>query len=190
MFRWVSLVPQTVKNFPAMPKNQVWSLDQEDPLEKEMATHSSFLAWRIPRTEESSGLQSMGWQRVRHDWVTTISLHFSCSISFNYLVLTTYYFNMVKKPIVCIQFITLLVLRCHYQPIAVILSHICFPVAQLCPTLCDHMDWRMPGFSVFHHLLELAQTHVLWVGDAIQPTNPLSSPSPPAFNLSQYQDLF
>ena len=58
---------QTVKNLPAMPETQVWSLGQEDPLEKGMATHSSFLAWRIPWTEESGGLQSMGLQRVRHD---------------------------------------------------------------------------------------------------------------------------
>ena len=46
---------------------QVWSLGQEDPLEKEMATHSSILAWRIPWTEEPDGLQSMGLQRVKHD---------------------------------------------------------------------------------------------------------------------------
>ena len=47
--------------------DMVWSMDQEDPLEKEMATHSNILAWRIPRTEEPGGLQSMGSQRVRHD---------------------------------------------------------------------------------------------------------------------------
>ena len=48
------------------------------------------------------------------------------------------------------------------------------------------MDCSTPGFPVFHHLSELAQTHVQWVGDAIQPSHPLSSPSPPAFNLSQH----
>ena len=63
-------------------------------------------------------------------------------------------------------------------------------VAQLCPTLCNPMDWRTPGFPVHHQLLELAQTHVRRVSDAIQPPHPLSSPSPPAFNLSQHQDLF
>ena len=62
-----SLVVQTVKNLPAMQKTQVLSLGQEDPLEKRMATHSSILAWRIPWTEELSGLQSVGWQRVEQD---------------------------------------------------------------------------------------------------------------------------
>ena len=62
-----SLVAQAVKNAPAMRETQVQSLDQEDPLEKEMATHSSILVWEIPWTEEPGGLQSMGSQRVRHD---------------------------------------------------------------------------------------------------------------------------
>ena len=58
---------QLVKNLPAMQEAQVRSLGQKDPLEKGMATQSSILAWRIPWTEELSGLQSMGSQRVRHD---------------------------------------------------------------------------------------------------------------------------
>ena len=63
-------------------------------------------------------------------------------------------------------------------------------VAQSCPTLCDPMDYRTPGFPVHHQLLELTQTHVHWVSDAIQSSHPLSSPSPSAFNLSQHQGLF
>ena len=63
-------------------------------------------------------------------------------------------------------------------------------VAQLCSTLCDPMDCSMPGFPVHHQLPQLAQTHVHQVSDAIQPSYPLSSPSPPAFNLSQQQSLF
>ena len=63
----VSLVVQVVKNLPATWETQVQSLGQEDPLEKEMATHSSILAWRIPWTEDPGRLQSMGSQRVRHD---------------------------------------------------------------------------------------------------------------------------
>ena len=58
---------QRLKRLPAMWETWVQSLDQEDPLEKEMATHSSILAWRIPWTEEPGGLQSMGSQRVGHD---------------------------------------------------------------------------------------------------------------------------
>ena len=56
-----------IKNLPAIQETQVRSLGREDPLEKEMATHSSTLAWEIPWTEESGGLQSMGSQRIRHD---------------------------------------------------------------------------------------------------------------------------
>ena len=63
-------------------------------------------------------------------------------------------------------------------------------VARLCLTLCNPMDCSTPGFHVLHQLPELAQTHVHQVGDAIQPPYPLSSPSPPAFNLSQNHDLF
>ena len=63
-------------------------------------------------------------------------------------------------------------------------------VAQLGPTLCDPMDCSTPGFPVHHQLLELAQTHVDYVSNAIQPSYPLSSPSPPTFNLSHHQGLF
>ena len=62
------LMAQTVKNLPAMWETQVWPLAWEDPLEKEMATHSSILAWRVPWTEEPGGLQCLGLQNVRHDW--------------------------------------------------------------------------------------------------------------------------
>ena len=65
-----SLVAQMVKNLPAIWETWVQSLGQEDPLEKEMATHSSILAWRIPWIEEPGGLQFMGSQRVRHNWAT------------------------------------------------------------------------------------------------------------------------
>ena len=63
-------------------------------------------------------------------------------------------------------------------------------VAQSCPTLCDPMNHSTPGLPVHHQLPECTQTHVHWVGDAIQSTHPLSSPSSPAFNLSQHQGLF
>ena len=63
-------------------------------------------------------------------------------------------------------------------------------VAQSCLTLCDPMDCSMPGLPVHHKLPESTQTHVYQVGDAIQPSHPLSSPSPPAPNPSQHQGLF
>ena len=63
-------------------------------------------------------------------------------------------------------------------------------IAQSCLTLCDPMNHSTPGLPVYHHLLEFTQTHIHRVGDAIQPSHPLSSPSPPAPNLSQHQSLF
>ena len=69
-----SLVDQMVKSLTAVRETQVWSLGQEDPLEKEMATHSSILAWKSPWMEEPGRLQSMGLQRVRHSWATSLSL--------------------------------------------------------------------------------------------------------------------
>ena len=63
-------------------------------------------------------------------------------------------------------------------------------VAQSCPTLCDPMNYSTPGLPVHHQLPEFTQTHVHLVGDAIQTSHPLSSPSPPAFNLSKPQGLF
>ena len=66
----------------------------------------------------------------------------------------------------------------------------CLSAVKSCLTLCEPMDCSTPGSSVLHHVPELAQMHVHWVGDAIQPSHPLSPPSPFAFNLSQHQGLF
>ena len=71
------LVAQMVKRLPAVQETLVRSLGWEDPQEKEMATHSSTLAWKIPRTEEPGRLQSIGSQRVGHDWATSLSLWLS-----------------------------------------------------------------------------------------------------------------
>ena len=114
-----------VENLPAMQAMWVWCLSMKDSLEKEMATHSSILAWRIP------WIWGAWWTRVQSS-----------------------------------------------------------SVIQSCPTLCDPMDYSMPGFPVHHQLLGFTQTHVHWVGGAIQPSHPLSSPFPPTFNLSQHQGLF
>ena len=66
----------------------------------------------------------------------------------------------------------------------------CTSVTKSCLTPCDPMGCSTSGFSVFHYLPELAQIHIHWVGDAIQPSHPLSPPSPPVFNHSQHQGLF
>ena len=68
--------------------------------------------------------------------------------------------------------------------------HGLYQFSQSCPTLCDPMNHSMPGLPVHHQLPESIQTHVHWVCDAIQPSHPLSSPSPPALSLSQHQGLF
>ena len=73
-----SLVAQSVKNLPVVQETWVQSLGWEDPLEKEMATHFSILAWKISWTEEPGGLQSKGSQRVRHNWVTNTYSCTSC----------------------------------------------------------------------------------------------------------------
>ena len=73
-FLWTSLVAQMVKHLPAMQETWVWSLGWEDPLEKEMATHSSILVWKIPWMEEPGKLQPMWLQRFRQDWATSLSL--------------------------------------------------------------------------------------------------------------------
>ena len=70
------------------------------------------------------------------------------------------------------------------------LCSICqFSSVQSCPTLCNPMYYSTPGFPVLYHLLEFAQTHVHWVSDAIQPSHPVSSPIPPASNLSEHQSF-
>ena len=73
-------MPQRVKHLPAMQETRVQSLGPEDPLEKEMATHSSILAWKIPWTEKPGRLQSTGSQRVGHNCVTSLSTFFQMYI--------------------------------------------------------------------------------------------------------------
>ena len=78
-----ALAAQTVKLLSAMQDTQVGSLGWEDPLQKEMAAHSSILAWKIPWTMEPGRLQSVGSQRVGHDWATSLSLSLSCQLHLN-----------------------------------------------------------------------------------------------------------
>ena len=95
-----------------------------------------------------------------------------------------------------VQCTTIVYCFLYLQPFLFLLCEILsFPLlflssVQSCPTLCDPMDCSMPGLPVHHQLPELAQTHVHRVSDTIQPSHPLSSPSPPAFSHSQHQGLF
>ena len=87
-------------------------------------------------------------------------------------------------------FLCLLPLQADSLPLSPLSCQSVSSVAQLCPTLCNPMNHSTPGLPVHHQLLEFTQTHAHRVGDAIQPSHPLSSPSPPAPNPSQHQDLF
>ena len=77
---YLSLLAQRVKRLPRVGETKVRSLGQEDPLQKEMATHSSTLAWKIPWTVEHGRLQSTGSQRVGQDWATSLHLHLTCDL--------------------------------------------------------------------------------------------------------------
>ena len=133
-------------------------------LEKEMATHSSVLAWGIPGMEEPGGLLSLGLHSVEHDWRDL------AAAAATYGVRLVGSFRKGK----CIL---------HNSSVRFSL------VAQSCLTLCDPMNLSTPGLPVHHQLSEFTQTHVHRVNDAIQPSHPLSSPSPPAPNPSQHQSF-
>ena len=86
-----TLVYQTVKNWPAMQETWAGSLVWEDPLEESMATHSSILAWRIQWTEEPGGLQSMGSQRVSHNWANNSIFYIFSKLSVHYLFILSHW---------------------------------------------------------------------------------------------------
>jgi len=141
-----------------------------------MATHSSVLAWRIPGTGKPGGLSSMGSHRVGHDWSDL------AAVAAAYILLFILNFgseiHITKKIILCKQ---------NWQ----IFSYYNFSsVTQSCPTLCDPMNHSTPGLPIYYQLLEFTQIHVHRVSDAIQPSHPLSSLSPPAPNPFQHQSLF
>ena len=143
-----SPLAQRVKNLPAVQKTQelwVQSLSQKDPLEKDIVTHSSTLAWEV----EPGGLYSP-WGHKELDMTERLTLRWTFG---------------------CLE----------YQIIS---------VTQSCPTLCDPMNRSTPGLPVHHQLPEFTETHVHQLSDAIQPSHPLSSPSPLAPSPSQHQSLF
>ena len=170
-----------------------------------MATHSSVIAWRIPWTEEPGGLQSMGSQRVvvskeKPRQVPRFGISEGKHTGTPSKAAAAAAKLLQSCPSLCdpidgsppgssihgiFQARVL-----EWVPQVMGSTQIHCSVAQLCPTLCNPMDCSTPGLPVLHHLLELTQTHIHRLSDAIQPSHPLLSPSPPAFNLSQHWGLF
>ena len=147
-----------------------------------MAAHSSVLVWRIPGTGQPGGLPSMGSHRVGHDWSDLAAA-----------AVPEVGVNLATSDVCPTQRETWengLPWGRLFLRFGSIIESCCCSVKKWCTTLCDLIDGSMPGFPVLHYLPEVAQTLVHWVGDAIQPSHPLSSPSPPALNLSQHQGLF
>ena len=155
----------------------------------------------------------MGSQRVRHDWATNRHTHEDRGyVSLVLLIAAFWLFSLLfpKKPgfesrvirlyhpfFVVVLTHWLWVIPVHFlrtlapDSPSLSLSSVQFSsVTQSCPTLCGPMNRSMPGLPVHHQLPGFTQTHVHWVSDAIQPSHPLSSPSPPAPNPSQHQSLF
>ena len=166
--------------------DQVLFLGREDPLEKEMAPHSSILTWRIPWTEEFGLLQPMGWQESDTTYRLNRHHHSHEYKSQDFISSPLHPFPIL--PIV-IQLIPSNPAWAFYL-FSFTISVQFNSVTQSCLALGDPMDCSTPGFPVHHQLLEPTETHVYRVGDTIQPSHPLLSPSPPAFNLSQHQGFF
>ena len=136
--------------------------------------------WGTGKSGVLQSLRLQSWTQLSSWTTTTMSIMWiCCNLPSQWLISLHlncfYFFTIMKDDEMNILYILLIYIS---------------SVAQLCLTLCDSMDCSRPGFPVHHQLLERAQTHVHWVGDAIQASHPLSSPSPPTFNLSQHQGLF
>ena len=195
-----------MKNLLVILQTWVLSLLWEDPLEMEMATHSGILTWRIPWTEEPGWLQSTDSQRVGHNWATnTFKVHlfpFLCGQSSELWQLMSRYSPVFVELLLHLVFwypcdsSQDMAQNIVYSPwertkgLWLCLETQFNSVPQSCLTLCNLMDCSRPSFPIHHQLPGLAQTHVHQVSDAIQPSHPLSLPSPPAFNHSQHQGLF
>ena len=177
---------------------------------------------RCWRTGKPGMLQSVGLQRVRHDWQTEkqhtfqfLILAFQLLLKKSHITFHLYLTLNQKRFLLqldwslsdfahsCLHIFSYAILPfwyalsivfCLFKPGHcsrlnwILLSF--SSVIQLCLTLCNPMDCSTLGLPVHHQLSDFTQTHVHWVSDAIQPSHPLSSPSPPAFNISQHQGLF
>ena len=137
--------------------------------------------------------RSMGSQRVRQDWATELnwiqlsSLVTVCILFGNH-ILSFFLFLIIF--FLSIQWIHSYEGSFNNTQALSVTDLQFSSVTQWCPTLCNPMDCSKSGLPVHHQFPEFTQTHVHWVGNAIQPSHSLSSPSPPAFNLSQHQGLF
>ena len=134
---------------------------------------------------EFHGLYSP-WGRKESDRTERLSLRLGVSKQMSIFRICALCKKLVK---LCFTFVTLSYIN-HLYFLNTICSAMFSSVAQSCPTLCNPVHCSMPGLPVHHQLLEFTQSHVHRVGDAIQPSHPLSSPSPPAPNPSQHQGLF
>ena len=157
-----------------------------------MATHSSVLAWRISGTEEPGGLPSMGLHRFGHDWSDLAAAARKRGERNVEKILYSSVFQELQVRSDCTKNIHL-----WARKVGVALSEDSYLPSRFGSVqslslvwLCDPMDCSTPGLPVDHQLPELTQTHVHWVGDAIQPSHRLSAPSPPAFTPSHHQGLF
>ena len=121
-----------------------------------------------------------------------LSSLYKCSLYMLFInFLSEKWFANISSHFLCFLFILLNFHIFHEEKIVILMYSVQFSsVAQSCPTLCDPMNRSTPGLPVHHQLLESTQTRDHWVGDAIQLSHPLSSPSPPALNLSQHQGHF
>ena len=146
-----SLMAQMVKNLHAMWETWVWSLDWEDPLEKGTATHSSILAWRIPRTGKPGRLQSMGSQRVGHDWATFTTVTKTVGLGVALRWLFDFYISQGLKRVhnrkdkLTVQTMNILKeIHAHTNKYAAAAAK----SLQSCPTLCDPIDGSPPGSTI------------------------------------------
>ena len=188
-----SLVAQMVKHLPAMRETWVRSPGREDTLEKEMTTHSSTLAWKIPWMEETGRLQSMGLQDWT--WLNTSLVHWFRCKYFSEICSISCIWSHRRKSCNGLRWRFKNVLKARKltlteKTISRFKFNLLVQFSRSVASLCDPMNCSMPGLPVHHQLPEFTQTHVHRVGDAIQPSHPLSTPSPPAPNPSQHQGLF
>ena len=152
---------------PTMQETQVQSLGWEDPLARKWKP-TLYSCLGNPMDRGAWWATVHGVTRVGHNLMT------------NHLGMMEVFFNVWIHTWEYAKHVQVKFLKCCC----------CCSVTQSCPALCHPMDCSMPGFPVHRHLPQLAQTHVHQVGDAIHPSQPLSSPSLSAFNLPQHQNLF